>query len=369
MTKQQVFVTGAFPEDGQAYRDLTAKYDVIRYKFTSREQLLQAFKTTLKNISGMYAHFGSLYAIGGFNRELLENAPPNLKIIAIPQIGYDEYDLEGMAKKGIMLTNLPTPLAAEAVADLVLYHAILSFRNFKIFDKYTNTKGLTTGQVRAELNTGSFDLESGLLVPSKLAPAARKNYDVSVIISGRSNTLPRGHHAVIVGFGSIGKVAGQRLSAIGMNIHYVKNTKLDPEVEASLGYKVTYHQSIKDTVDFADLIIIACPGNAQTKHMINDELITSMKKQIRIVNVGRGFVVDENALVRGLQSGKVIFAGLDVYEEEPRIHPGLIGREDVVLTPHCASSTVDLLDYALDVCFNNINEVLTESNGYINKVV
>jgi len=142
-----------------------------------------------------------------------------------------------------------------------------------------------------------------------------------------------------------------------MKINYVKRSKLLPHQELSLGYPVTYHEKVTDVKNL-DLIVIACPATPETHHLINSNVINSISNPFRIINIGRGTVIDEEALIKGLKSGKVLFAGLDVYENEPSINPELINREDVILTPHIGASTVENFDYTAIKALENITKVL-----------
>lgn len=365
MRKPQVLFLGTLDTESAEYTAFAASFECIFYTVTSADQLIHDFQTSLKDIEGIFAFWGALDLIGGYKGKVLEYSPPNLKVISICQIGYNDYDVAGLSKRGIILCNSPTPLAYESVADLALYCAILSFRNFKLFDQQLE-QFRNTGTTRGALFHGLFDHINGRAVPS--IKDANTGYPFANIVCGKEIRSPRGHNAVIVGFGSIGKLIGARLNSIGMNIHYVKRSPLKPNEVSELGYPATYHKTLQGAKSVADLVVIACPGTPETKHMINDQLIGEMEKPIRIINIGRGSVIQEDALVRGLQSGKVLFAGLDVFEDEPRIHPGLIGRQDVVLTPHIGSSTSELYNYAGIRCMSNISTVLKNSAEEITRV-
>lgn len=116
------------------------------------------------------------------------------------------------------------------------------------------------------------------------------------------------------------------------------------------------------------MIIIVRPGTPSTRHLVNQELIDKMEKPFRIINIGRGFVIDEDALVRGLKKGKILFAGLDVFEREPSIHPALVNRQDVVLTPHIGSGIAENYKYTAEVSMENIVTVLFNRNRPLTRV-
>lgn len=364
MKRLSVLIIGRVDTTTAQYKKFADRFDCIHYDVTSLSQLLADFATKLAHIEAIFANWGGFAPIGGFRGKAITYAPPNLKVISMCQIGHDEFDIVAMRERGIALTNASLTVAFEAVADLVLYNAILSFRNFKFFEQAFSQNHSNTSDVRNLLIYGQFDADCG----KPLLKHARYPVNFANAVCGRDNKSPRGHNAVIVGFGSIGKLIGERLSAIGMNIHYVKRTPLSVEELVNLGYQATYHETLLEAKAVADLIVVACPGTPQTKHLINKDIIDSMENPFRVINIGRGFVIDESALVDGLKSGKILFAGLDVFEEEPHINPDLIGRNDVVITPHIGSSISELYIEATLIAYNNIHTVLYETGERTNLV-
>lgn len=339
--------------DLAAYRYFQRHYECINYHLTTAEQLINDFKTTLKDVDAIYAAWLGFIPLGGFANDILANAPPSLKIITICSVGYDGFDEHAMAEKGIVLTNVPSSGAAEPVADLVLYNAILAFRNFGMVTSVFNSSLPNSMYVRKRLDEGNFDQRAGTL-----SLGSGTTHSFGHYTAGRANLSPGGHTAVIVGFGRIGQTIAQRLHSVGMKIAYVKRTRLTTVHEQLLGYPVSYYRSLSEAKQVADLVVIACPGNAETKHLVNAKVIDEMARPFRIINVGRGTVIDEQALVDGLKSGKVLYAGLDVFENEPTVHPDLLDRPDVVLTPHVGASTLENFDHTAEVSLKNIDNVL-----------
>ena len=152
------------------------------------------------------------------------------------------------------------------------------------------------------------------------------------------------------------------MAALGMKIQYVKRSPLSKDEESRLGYAVEYKKTVDDVTN-TDLLVIACPATDETFHLINKDVIDNMENPFRIINIGRGSVIDVEALVEGLKSGKVLFVGLDVFEKEPACHNELIGREDVVLTPHIGASTAENFDHTAVVAMQNIDNVLQGGRG------
>ncbi|CUM63789.1 uncharacterized protein PRCAT00001373001 [Priceomyces carsonii] len=361
--KPKVLFLGDLNRSLPEFKEFESNFECIDYTLTTVEKLIEDFKTRFSTIEAIYGAWLGLSFLGGFRNEILENAPKSLKVIAVCSVGFDSYDGEGMAKKDIILTNVPSLGASEPVADLVLYNTIASFRNFK-FDQSNFTPDHNhTVHLRKMLDSNQFDLTLGKIVlgdPSGYSFGEKKG--------GRFALSPKGHNALIVGFGSIGQKIGQRLSQIGMNIHYVKRSKLSEKEENKLGYEIVYHKSIIDAKKIADLIVIACPGTPETKHLINRSLIDSMSKPFRIINIGRGSIVDEKALVEGLKTGKILFAGLDVFEDEPKVNPELFNRDDVILTPHIGASTVENFDFTAIYAMKNIENILLHQQNGLSRV-
>lgn len=363
-SKPKVLVIGDLNTSLPEYKEFQTKFDTIRYEVPlDRNQLVADFKSKLSDIDAIYGAWLGFVLLGGFKGDILAAAPESLKVVSICSVGHDHYDGKSMADRGIILTNVPSDGAAEPVADLVLYNTLAAFRNFKIHESNFGLDVNHTVGVRAMLDSGKFDTKSG-----KPVVASTQGYSFGEHVAGRPCLNPRNHHAVIVGFGNIGQTIARRLAAIGMHIHYVKRSKLLEAEEADLGFPVTYHSTITDTALVADLVVVACPGTPETFHLIDSLVIDKFEKPIRIINIGRGPVIDEEALVAGLELGKVVFAGLDVFENEPLVHPRLYGRQDVILTPHIGASTVENFDFTAVSAMKNIENVLLEGGEGLNRV-
>lgn len=355
MAKKQVLFIGDLNKDLPEYQEFSEKFECIHYVLPpTKEEVITAFKNSFCDIHAIYGAWLGFFLLGGFQGDLLAAAPKLLKVISICSVGYDGYDGEEMRRRGIELTNVPSDGAAGPVADLVLYNTLAAFRNFGISTKALLPLLNHTVQARVALESAPFVPEEGRQMPLEAGPG----YAFGHYINSRPCFNPRNHHAVIVGFGNIGRTIGQRLSLVGMHIHYVKRTKLSKEEEQKLGYTAQFHATIDDAASVADLVVVACPATLETLRLLNKETFDKFTKPIRVINIGRGLVIDEQALVDALKSGKVIFAGLDVFENEPYVHPELYGRDDVILTPHIGASTVENYDYTAVVAMKNIEAVL-----------
>jgi glyoxylate reductase len=159
----------------------------------------------------------------------------------------------------------------------------------------------------------------------------------------------------IYGLGRIGKAVARRAKAFNMKVLYHSRNQLPASEELGLG--ITY-------VDFptllaeSDIVSPHCPLTDETRHVFNAAAFTAMKKSAIFVNTTRGPVVDEAALAAALHAGDIFAAGLDVYEEEPKIHPDLLTVENIVLLPHIGSSTLETRSAMANLAAENIVAVL-----------
>ena len=227
------------------------------------------------------------------------DAAPLLKIVATVSVGYDNIDTTALKRRGILLTNTRGSLNA-AVADLTYALVIFAVRN------------LTTGVnwVRSGKWT-QYDMPFG--------------HDVDGATLG------------IIGFGAIGLEVAQRAKACGMRIIYYNRTPRDDDAATGASYR-----SFNDLLVEADSIVLLVPLSAETRGMFNDAAFERMKPTATLVNVSRGPVVDTAALLRALDRRTIAGAALDVTDPEPLPpnHP-LLAHENVLITPHVGSATVE----------------------------
>ena len=139
----------------------------------------------------------------------------------------------------------------------------------------------------------------------------------------------------IVGLGGIGTMVARRSKGYNMRVLYYKRTK-DPKAESELGVE---YADLNTLLATSDVVTLHVPLTDETRHMINKDTLSQMKKSAYLVNTARGSIVDEHDLVNALKQGQLAGAALDVFDNEPNIDPELIGMENVVLTPHISSAT------------------------------
>jgi glyoxylate reductase len=238
---------------------------------------------------------------------LIAQAGPNLKLIANFGNGVDNIDIGAAAAKGITVTNTPNVLN-EDTADMTM--ALM------------------------------------LAVPRRLTEGADilKGEDKWV---GWSPTwmLGRriwGKRLGIVGMGRIGTAVARRAKAFGLAIHYHNRHRVSPGVEDEL--EATYWESLDQMLARMDIISVNCPSTPATFHLLSARRLSLLQPSAYIVNTARGEIIDEDALVRMIQDGKLAGAGLDVFEHEPAVNPKLVklaAKGKVVILPHMGSATIE----------------------------
>lgn len=221
---------------------------------------------------------------------------PRLEILSVHGVGVDAVDLAAMAARGIVVTNTPDVLT-EDVADLAVSLLLTASRRLPLLDRY----------VRA----GHWE-EKRPLQPARSL---------------------RGKVVGIYGYGRIGQAVATRLRAFGMQIRYHQRSA-GPEP----GLRC---ESLLALAQASDFLVLCTPGGAATRHAVDAAVLDALGPEGTLVNVARGSVVDEAALVEALAGGRLGAAALDVFEDEPRVPHPLRGMDKVVLTPHVGSFTVE----------------------------
>ena len=234
--------------------------------------------------------------------ELLEAAGDGLRVVANYAVGYDNVDVEACTRRGIAASNTPDVLT-EATADHAWALLLAVARRVPEGHHLASTGAWTGWQ------------------PTQLLGKAVGGATLGV-----------------VGLGRIGAAVARRAGGFGMRVLYTGRSR-DGVVERELG--ATWVPELHDLLAEADYVSLHTPLTETTHHLIDAAALDAVKKNAILINTARGPVVDEAALVESLRRGRLWGAGLDVFEDEPAIHPGLIGVPNVVLTPHLGSATED----------------------------
>lgn len=354
-TKPQILVLPDLSgHNSFGYEQFCSQFSLINYTLTTRDQFIEDLKPgrLLGNIVGIFADWTAFSKIGHMDADLIKHLPNSLKITVIPSTGYEPFDVEALSARGIILCNTPA-ISSSAVADAALLLTLSVFRYISAFEKAVRTTG---NVIDSRAAVGNMDKEKGCLVFDK---------EERFIFGSRVSRLqlhvesPYGKRVGIAGFGKIGQQIANRLSALGMQIHYFKRSRLSVEEETSLSYPVHYHNSFDSLCQISDLLLLALPGDRSTEHILNEKTIHLLPFGARVVNVGRGSLINETHLLEALSNGQISSVGLDVYENEQSINKELLRRDDVTLTPHVGACTEDVYIKAYDNCMRNISQYFT----------
>ncbi len=255
---------------------------------------------------------GSLTAAATMGRAdaALMEALPNLKLISSFGVGYDGVDIEHARSRGIRVTNTPDVLNDD-VANMAVMLLLTCSRRFVEWDRY-----LRAGRWEAE---GDPPLARGI----------------------------RGRTVGILGLGRIGKDIARKLEIFGCEIVYHGRSAQDDQ-------PYRFYGSLTDMAAASDYLIAICPGGDATRGIVNKEVLDALGPDGTFINVARGSVHDEEALIAALQDGRLGAAGLDVYVQEPHVPAALIEMDNVVLQPHQGSATVETRKAMGDLVIGNL---------------
>jgi glyoxylate reductase len=270
-------------------------------------------RARLKGKDGLICHI-----ISTINDDVLA-AAPTLKVVCNVAVGYNNIDVAAARRRGVVVTNTPDVLT-ETTADFAWALLMAAARRVVEADQFARS---------GQWQRWQWDLLWGADVHGK--------------------TLG------ILGFGRIGRAVARRASGFDMRVLYHDAVRPAPAVERELRADYADVETILREADFVSLHTPLLP---QTRHLIGERTLRLMKKTAILVNAARGPIVDEAALVRALEEGWIAGAGIDVFEEEPRINPGLLPLRNVVLAPHIASASRDTRIAMASLAVRNCLDVL-----------
>ena len=305
---EKVLVTREIPEAGLR---LLEGFDVtvLHERPPTRDELLEA----VGGASGVLAT-----ATEKMDGEVMDAAGDELRIIANMAVGYDNIDVGAATERGVIVTNTPGVLD-ETTADVAFMLVLAAARRL--------------GEGERLLRAGGWEW---------WGPKQLRGLDVW------------GKTLGIVGMGRIGRAVARRAKGFGMEIIY-HNRSRNEEAEEELGAR---YVSLEELLRESDFVSIHTPLTEDTRHLISERELGLMGETAVLVNTSRGPVVDEAALARALREGRIFAAGLDVYEEEPEVHPELLELENVVLAPHIGSASVETRDRMAALAAENLAAVL-----------
>ena len=254
-------------------------------------------------------------AMGGCRKALMD-ALPNLKAICSWGVGYDTIDVDAARQRGILLSNTPEVLD-DCVADLAWGLLIATARRIGQGDRLVRAN-------HWENKTATLPL----------------------------GTRVSGKKLGVVGLGRIGHAIARRGYGFDMEIGYHNRSK-----RSDVDY--TYFDSLVELAKWCDFMVVATVGGPSTKHLINDTVLRALGPKGMIVNIARGPVIDENAMVKALHDGALGGAGLDVFEHEPKVPNAMKQMDNVVLMPHVASATYETRAQMSRLVLENVDAYLS----------
>jgi glyoxylate reductase len=307
----KVVVTGKIPAGGLAR--LKAEHDVTAWE--SDDAISRA--DLLAMVAGAAAIVSLLTE--KIDDELLDAAGPQLKSVSNVAVGYNNIDVPACENRGVLVTNTPGVLT-EATADIAMSLILMATRRLG--------EGERVIRAQEPWQWGMF-------------------YMLGMGLQGRQ--------LGIVGMGQIGIATARRAKAFGMNIAYTRRTPLEDHVIEELDAKF---MTMDELIESSDVLSLHCPYSPATHHLMSENQFARMKKTAFLINTARGPIVDEAALVTALKSGEIAGAGLDVFENEPTVHPGLLELDNAVLIPHLGSATVETRAAMADIAATNALAIL-----------
>lgn len=245
-------------------------------------------------------------------------ANPKLRAVVSMSITPDNIDVAEATKRGIPVTVVPA-IVEESVADLHI--------------------GLMVAVARRMI-------EGDRSVRASKFPGSQSNHLAGSFVYRKTIGL--------VGIGRIGQATGRRAKGFDMKILYTARHRR-PEAEQELGAQ---YVTLDELLAQSDFVTLHQPLNAETRHMIGDKEFAKMKPTAFIINTARGAVIDEAAMVRALKAKKIAGAGLDVFENEPKVPAALLKMKNVVLTPHLGSAVMDIRDQMANIVVDNLEALL-----------
>ncbi|MEM7172275.1 MAG: D-glycerate dehydrogenase [Pseudomonadota bacterium] len=291
--KPTILVTRRLPDDVEARldRDYLPKKNAEDRPY-SREELL----SLAQGCDGMICT-----PTDKIDASLIAELPDSVRIISTISVGFDHIDLEAAKAAGRPVTHTPNVLT-DATAELAFFLVLAAARR-----AYEGQKILRT------------DSWSGW------APTQLMGLQVS------------GKRLGVLGMGRIGQAVAKKARGFDMEIHYADQFRLPPEKEEG----AVYHETPEALLGVSDFLTLHCPATPDTIKFLNAERIALMPENAIVVNTARGPVVDDDALIAALKSGRLAAAGLDVFQGEPNIHPGYRELDNAYILPHMGSATIE----------------------------
>jgi len=318
--KAKILLLGPLDHAHKEWEALSEFGELVEPVSKNREEFLKECRDgKLDGVVAAFRPFSSVAVTGKFDEELCKVLPKSWRYLGICGAGYDSADPEACSKRDppLLVSNVPG-VPDDATADTAMFLLLGAIRNFNI-----SMYNLRQGDWRGK-------------------PPPALGHD------------PQGKVLGILGMGGIGRNIKRKAEAFGMTTIYHNRSQLDPEMAGGAEY-VSFEELLKKS----DVLSVNVPSNPQTRHLISTEQFKLMKPTSVIINTARGPVINEAALVEALNKGEIAGAGLDVFEDEPKIHPGLQGNQNVMLLPHMGTYTGETQHKMEAFVIDNIRSALT----------
>ena len=319
MPKPILLVTRKLPEaiEARASRDYDARLNPQDEPWSTDGAEI-ARRATAAKADGILGAAGDQ-----FNAACIKALPDSVKVIATFSVGFDHIDVEAAKARGIVVVNTPEVLSfatAECAFTLLLMAARRAVEGEAL---------VRTGQWKG-------------WAPTQLMGVTLEHKKLGIL-----------------GFGRIGRELANMARGFRMEIHYRDMQRLPPDLEQG----AIYHDNEDSFLSTIDMISMHVPGGAGTRHWLNAERLAKMKPGAIVINSGRGGSLDDVALIAALTSGHIRAAGLDVYDGEPKVNPGYLPLQNVVLLPHLGSATIETRDAMGNRALENLDAVLLKGTA------
>ena len=239
-----------------------------------------------------------------FSAEVFARLPKSVRVIANMSVGVDHVDLAAARDRGVVVTNTPDVLS-DATAEIAMLLVLGAARRASEGERLVRSRGWRDWS------------------PS---------FMVGIQVTGK--------RLGVLGMGRVGQVVARRGRGFDMEIHYHNRKPIAPDLAAG----AVYHETVEDLLPHCDVLSINCPATPETRGLIDAARLALLPEGAILVNTARGAVVDDEALIAGLKAGKPAAAGLDVFNDEPNVHPGYLALDNTFLLPHVGSATRETRD-------------------------
>ncbi|KAI1122252.1 D-isomer specific 2-hydroxyacid dehydrogenase [Nemania abortiva] len=328
MARPKALLLGRIDHAQGSWEALSSLAELVTPEAKSRQEFIEECKSG--RLDGVLVICdrapSSLAVTGKFDEELIQALPQSVRFLCHNGAGYDNIDTAACTDRSILVSNCPK-VVDDATADTAVFLILAALRGF---------------------NNGIMAIRNGTWTGQ--VPPPPLGHD------------PQGKVLGILGMGGIGRNLKKKVEVFGMRCIYHNRTQLSCQLADGAEYV-----GFDELLARSDVLSLSLPLNSKTRNIISTNEFAKMKRGIIIVNTARGGVLDEDALVKALDEGQVLSVGLDVYQNEPNIHPGLLSNPHVCLLPHMGTSSVETKTKMEEWNIGNVRAVL--QMGRLNNVV